>query len=83
MKTSREHTIKTFPATKGKWEIYAYHNTKAIKQSTYKIGEKTFTGFFEYGNRLISRNGKTVTGNKGFNSVRLAVNNTKTVRESA
>lgn len=80
---SGERIVKTLPATKGKWEIYAYHNSKAKKETTYKIGEKTFTGFFEYGNRLIKRNGRVVTGNKGFNTVRIATDNIGVVKTSA
>ncbi len=68
--------VKTIPATKGRWEIYV--SNEIILGS----GKRSFVSQ-QYGTRLISRNGKIICGNTGFNSVRNAVKNIKAVRASA
>jgi uncharacterized protein YegP (UPF0339 family) len=64
--------IKIFRATLGKWEIYRMRN--------YFNGTLKKT---EYGNRLVANNGNILTGNKGFNRSRGAIDNMKSVKASA
>lgn len=62
--------IKTIAAKKGRWEIYKYVTNP-------KSGMKA------YGNRLVSRNGNVICGNKDFNSVAGAMKNIRAVKASA
>jgi len=59
----KEEVILVLTAKKGKWEIY-----KSITK-----------GIRTYGTRLLSRNGKLICGNTGFNTLASAKKNIKAV----
>jgi len=59
----KEEVVATLPAKKGKWEIY-----KSLS-----------SGVRTYGTRLLSRNGKLICGNTGFNTLASAKKNIKAV----
>lgn len=60
--------VRTIKTITGcKWEIYKY-----------QIGKVP-----QYGTRLISRNGKLIAGNTGFNTVSIAMKNIKSVAKNS
>lgn len=68
--------VKVIPAKKGRWEIYVTVEAIHTKKFNTIIKE-------QYGTRLISRNGKIICGNTGFNTIAIAKKNIKAVQASA
>lgn len=77
--------VRALPAKKGRWEIYASRAPKAKKAVTFTAKNgTTYTGFFEFGTRLIAKNGNLICGNlKQFNAIAGAVKNINAVKNSA
>lgn len=68
--------VKVIPAKKGRWEIYVSEETTWPKNLVARVAR-------QYGTRLISRNGKIICGNTGFNTIAIAKKNIKAVQASA
>lgn len=75
MKTATD-VVKVIPAKKGRWEIYVTVEIIPLKRNKSVIKK-------QYGTRLISRNGKIICGNTGFNTIAIAKKNIKAVQASA
>jgi len=76
--------VRIISAKKGHWEVYAYlvSGTKFC-QGFKDVDGKLWHGYYTFGTRLISNNGKQIADNKDFNNITIARKNIKAVKNSA
>lgn len=75
------HIIKVIPTKKGRWEVFTIHNPKRKKPvRVRKMNGSMIEGYFDFGTRIISRNGRGLQIGTGFNTVAIALKNIKAVQ---
>lgn len=84
MKSRKGIIVCTLPGQKGYWEIYASVNKKRLKPVRFKdIDGIKHEGLYDFGTRLIVRNGNFIAGNPvQFNTIAIAKKNINSVKTS-
>ena len=75
--------VRLIPGKKGMWEVYATHNPKSPFNSFTSIKGAHHSGNYEFGTRLVVKNGSVICGNRTqFNKLSGAVKNIRSVQNS-